>query len=325
MTAQLSTYGIGASEIAAVAGLNPYASPWDVWLRKTGQAPDVEQNEPMEWGNRLEPAIRQKYVDQTKEVVEVPSASVFHNVIPWARATPDGVALAPFRGKLATWKHLLQCKNVGTWVERAWKEAPPAYVQLQEQWELFVTNLQRADVAVLIGGNDFRVYSIYRDDALVNDLVSIASDFWERCRSRVAPEIDDSDACRDHFVGRLKKADAIELVADEQNEALFAEWKLLHAQQKAGEKRIKIIRNLVLADLVGAGADRLASTIGTATLRKGRSDPGGSVTNWRLVAELMGARAPDEFRELVAANTTPVAPTEGKPTLYVPNEWSKDS
>lgn len=35
---ELSRHGIGASEIAAIAGLNPYASPWGVWPAKTGQS-----------------------------------------------------------------------------------------------------------------------------------------------------------------------------------------------------------------------------------------------------------------------------------------------
>src|SRR5689334_16414020 len=90
---QLSSLGIGASEISAVVGMNPYASPWSIWLRKTGQAPDVEETEPMEWGNRLEPAIRQKYVDVTGHSVYVPPKSMFSEERPWARATPDGIVV----------------------------------------------------------------------------------------------------------------------------------------------------------------------------------------------------------------------------------------
>ena len=181
MSQNLSKHGIGASEISAIAGLNPYASPWDVWLRKTGQADEQEESAPMEWGNRLEPAIRQAYVDKTHSTVMVPASSLFHYTNQWARATPDGIVVDQKPSASgAVWQALVQCKNVGTWVEKAWREAPPNYVQLQEAWEMYVTDTKRADIAVLIGGNDFRIYTVHRDDKLIADLLDIATEFGGR-------------------------------------------------------------------------------------------------------------------------------------------------
>jgi predicted phage-related endonuclease len=34
--------GIGASEISALFGMNPYQSAWDVWARKTGRLDGVD-------------------------------------------------------------------------------------------------------------------------------------------------------------------------------------------------------------------------------------------------------------------------------------------
>jgi len=319
MTKQtLSHYGIGASEIAAVAGLNPYASPWDVWLRKTGQCPEEEQNAPMEWGHRLEPAIRQKYVDDTKAVVHVPTESLFHPGRPWARATPDGIVLEDAE-RISLWKHLLQCKNVGAWVETAWHEAPPAYVQLQEQWELYVTGLARADVAVLIGGNDFRIYTIHRDDKMIGDLVAIAEEFWHRVENHVEPDIDESDACRRHFEKRLKK-DAVELVADTEIESLVSTWRSLHLQAKDIDKKVDTIRNEVRRALAEAGASRLVSASGVAKLQ---ARGGKATTDWKLVAQLVAAAVPrEQYEEIVRANTTT---TDESLTLVAPREWAKES
>lgn len=323
---QLSRRGIGASEIAAIAGLNPFESPWDVWLRKTGQAPEKDSTSPMEWGNRLEPAIRQKYVDDTGSMIWVPPESMFHGELDWARATPDGIVLSSGVAKPERWQHLLQCKNVGTWVEKSWTEAPPAYVQLQEQWELFVTGLQRADVAALIGGNEFRVYTVHRDQKLIDDLVDIAAAFWRLVETKTSPPIDDSDACRDHFTKRIKATEAAELVADDRNEKLLAEWRELHAGAKASEKRIKTIKNMVLADLAAAGASRLVSlSNGAARLQKGRSGATSTSTDWKLVAELLGSLQSERFAALVAENTKTITTKDGAPVLYPPREWGKDS
>lgn len=324
----LSRYGIGASEIASIAGLNPYASPWDVWLRKTGQTPELEQSEPMEWGHRLEPAIRQKYVDDTGSVVHVPGESLFSKAHPWARATPDGVVLDKAdplgqRGR-HSWRHLVQCKNVGTWVERNWKDAPPAYVQLQEQWEMYVTGLSRADVAVLIGGNEFRIYTIHRDDKAIEDLVTIAEDFWRKVEKRIPPAVDDSDACREHFEKKLRK-DAPELIADAETEQLFAEWHKLVVEAKRNKKRTETIRNLIRKQMAEADVGCIRSTLGPATLSV--SDPPAPVseTNWKLVAEMMGICDPDRYAELVAANTTTTTPSPKAPILYAPRNWAKES
>ena len=36
--------GIGSSEVATIVGLNPYETPYQLWLRKTGQIPAKEEN-----------------------------------------------------------------------------------------------------------------------------------------------------------------------------------------------------------------------------------------------------------------------------------------
>lgn len=315
MKQTLSHFGIGASEIAAVAGLNPFASPWDVYLVKTGQAAAFEGNEFTEWGHRLEPAIRQKYADETGAAIYVPTESMFHPSVAWARATPDGIVILD-----GDYERLVQCKNVGEWPGKAWAEAPPAHVQLQEQWELYVTSLDRADVAALIGGNEFRIYTVHRDDKMIADLVTIAEEFWRRVETRTPPPIDESEACKRHFEGRLKKS-ATELAADAELEAHITEWRRLHAESKRIEKQIDRLKNAVRAAMADAQADRIRSSIGAPYLQQ---RAGGTTTNWRLIAELLGSTKcnPDEFKALVAANS------EQKPaslTLVPPRDWSKET
>lgn len=324
-TQSLNNHGIGASEIAAIAGLNPYASPWDIWLVKTGQKEPFEGNSFTEWGHRLEPAIRQAYADQTKATVMVPKESLFHRNQQWARATPDGIVIdqKPVSPG-AVWLGLVQCKNVGGWVEKSWREAPPSYVQLQEQWEMYVTDVSRADVAVLIGGNDFRIYTVHRDDSLIADLVTIAAEFWQRVQTRTPPEIDGSDACTAHFEQRLARKDAVEIVADADLEQLMSEWHDLHIRIRTDGKRVDVLRNRLLAELASAQADRIRSERGTAKLsRRGGSTK--TETNWRLIAEMLGSTkcSPDEWQTLVAANTET---REAKETtvLSAPREWGKE-
>jgi putative phage-type endonuclease len=82
---------IGSSEIAAVLGLDPHRTPYDVWLTKTGQQPEFVGNEATKRGNILEPAVAE-WFEQTypeyKTAVVVPSAIYRHGR---CSATPDRV------------------------------------------------------------------------------------------------------------------------------------------------------------------------------------------------------------------------------------------
>ena len=63
--------GIGGSDVATILGLNPYKSVFTLWLEKTGQIePPVLNNEYIEWGNILEPVIREKFAKETGFEVE---------------------------------------------------------------------------------------------------------------------------------------------------------------------------------------------------------------------------------------------------------------
>lgn len=318
----LSRHGIGASEIAAVAGLNPYASPWDVWQSKLGLAPPVtdDDSEAIEWGHRNEPAIRQKYADLTGAMLYVPTESLFHPEHTWARATPDAIVVTSGVAKRDRWDRLMQAKNVGYWPGRDWRGGPPAYVQLQEQWELLVSDLARADVAALIGGSTFEVYTIHRDDKMIADLLTIGEEFWRRVTERREPPIDASEACRRHFESRIKIADAVELVADVELEATMADWHALHLEAKRVERKLETARNLVRRSLAEAGAGAVTSSHGVAKMR---ASGGGERTDWKLVAELLGSTkcTPEEFAQLVAANTSAAAPSLA---LYPPTQWAKE-
>jgi hypothetical protein len=157
---------------------------------------------------------------------------------------------------------------------------------------------------------------------MIDDLVAIGSAFWRRVESRTPPPIDESPACKEHFERRLRKAAPVELVANDEVDEMFSTWRHLNSEAKRIEKRVEEIRNHVRAHLADAQASRLVTHFGTASLIKSEPKPK-TDTNWRLVAELLGSKSPDEFKELVAANTKTTV-TDEKVTLYAPREWQKD-
>lgn len=168
--------GLGASEIAAVLGLSTFRAPIDVFLEKRGRADDQPDTMYTLWGRLHEATIAKQYAVEFG--VTLSEAETYALVdAPWARATPDRFVLAP-NGD--TW--LLECKttdkrNAHLWGESGTDELPMAYLT-QAMWQMLVTGFRRCDIAVLIGGNDFRHYMIHFDEDLAQTMFDRARDFW---------------------------------------------------------------------------------------------------------------------------------------------------
>ena len=59
--------GIGGSDAAAVMGLNPWKSPLDVYLDKTGQLMESPDNPALYWGRVLEEVVAREYSLRTRK------------------------------------------------------------------------------------------------------------------------------------------------------------------------------------------------------------------------------------------------------------------
>ena len=167
--------GIGGSDIAAILGENPWRSPIDVWLEKTGRVEDQDPTERMVWGTRAEDMIAGGYAADYVKVVRRVNAILCHKDHPHHRANLDRLIIDPTRGN-----GVLEVKNVGAWGEKAWADdnVPPHYM-LQLQWYLHVTGLSWGVFAALIGGNKLIVRETQYDPELAAIMVQAAADFWQ--------------------------------------------------------------------------------------------------------------------------------------------------
>jgi predicted phage-related endonuclease len=88
---------------------------------------------------------------------------------------------------------LLECKTSSAFSKNDWGEpgtdqVPPLYL-VQCAWYMAITECQSADLAVLIGNSDFRVYTIDRDLELEELILSHALHFWgEHVIEQTPPE-----------------------------------------------------------------------------------------------------------------------------------------
>ena len=81
--------GLGGTDAAAVLGLNPYASRFDVWLEKTGEWPsDFTENKFTHWGKLQEDVIAKHFAAEHK-VRLIKSGVRQHPTRPWMFGSVD--------------------------------------------------------------------------------------------------------------------------------------------------------------------------------------------------------------------------------------------
>ncbi|KJS09973.1 MAG: hypothetical protein VR73_00475 [Gammaproteobacteria bacterium BRH_c0] len=188
--------GIGASDSAAAVGLNPYQSPLELWLVKTGRDANLpvddpnDESSPMYWGTILEPIVAAHYTKRTGRKVRRVNSVLRH-------PDPDKawmIANLDYSITGDSQVQLLECKTAGEYGARLWREGVPEYIQCQVQHQLAVTGKAAADVCVLICGQEIQIHRIERDEALIANLIALERRFWNYVISDTPPPADGSDS-----------------------------------------------------------------------------------------------------------------------------------
>ena len=175
--------GIGASDLGAILGLDPYRTPARVWHEKV----HGDQQEPtpaMWWGTLLEPIILERYSQRMRAPAFKPHPNCFRRD-GWKLCHPDA-----FADLLDGSVRDVQIKTVASgdgWGEPG-SDLIPDHIHLQILWEMHVLRAQAGieideigHVVPLIGPptrDDLRIYEVRYDEELVGRAEEICARFW---------------------------------------------------------------------------------------------------------------------------------------------------
>lgn len=174
--------GIGGSEAAASLGLSERTTALHVYLSKRGELAPSEDNAATLWGRLLEPVVRQHYAERTGRVVTQPREMLRHPKYSFVIGHPDGLTEGRgYEGKTA--------RTDRGWGEPGTDQIPQDYV-LQVQHYMLLTAIPVFDVAVLIGGQDYRQYEVPADPELQEMILEAEHDLWQRVERGEPPEPD---------------------------------------------------------------------------------------------------------------------------------------
>lgn len=179
--------GIGGSDAATVAGLNPWRSPINVYLDKTTDQPPQEDNERMRVGRDLEDYVAKRFEEAIGARVRRENYLLQHPEHEFMLANLDRVLI----GENA----FLECKTTGSYSKSEWEEGIPLHYELQCLHYMAVCGFDYGYIACLIGNEKFIYHKIERDEETINNLIAIEKDFWERyILGDEVPEPDGSNA-----------------------------------------------------------------------------------------------------------------------------------
>lgn len=172
-----------ASESAAVMGANPWMTPYQLWLAKTGRQ-ETTVTPAMQHGTDLEPLARAAYEEQTGLIMQplVLEAGEYS-------ASLDGLTL---EGNLVL---EIKCPVRGCHSD-LWQQAVagqvPMHYRIQVQHQLMVSGSQTAHLWVFDGAKGVLV-TIERDEALMEAIRSAWDRFQPHLDSDTPPALSEAD------------------------------------------------------------------------------------------------------------------------------------
>lgn len=294
---EIRSTGIGASEIAAVVGLNRYKGPIDIYARKLNLVPDDEAGEPARWGLRLEQVIAEAYAESEgiAPTLLIQPGTLRHPEHPICLATPDRIRCDSRENHHSRWDRNVQIKTASLRVAGRWGEAdddiPEEYL-VQVQYEMAVTGLASTDLPVLIGGNEMRVYRLRADAELQDSLIHQAERFWrDHVEKRVPPPIDGSEHWTSFLKARFPRDERPLLPATDEARELLIQLAAYREALTEAEEQEKQCANQLKA-LIGdaAGIEGVATWRATKPTQK---------TDWEAICRAL----PSVPASLIAEHT----------------------
>jgi predicted phage-related endonuclease len=263
---------VGASEVGAVMGCDPWTTPLQLYRRKKGLDDPRPDNAAMALGRALEGPV----VDLARELIPLRirrNARTFAHVRSPLFATPDA-----FVGR----DRLLEVKVVGLRSPDAFDDDLPCRVKLQAQAQLAVTQRDAVYVAQLVG-TELRLTLVESDPVAQLEILETAERFVD---AHLQPSVPP-----DPLTWEERWADLLE--AELEGEL----WLAGGPAQQQGDRLLEIRRTVkqledeerqlrleLLELLTAAGGAKLLGSGWTATV----ADRAGSV-NWAQVALELGA------------------------------------
>ena len=255
--ANLRAKSLGGSDVGALLGLSKYRTAVEVWMEKTGRSTSHTDSLPLRFGSFAESFVANEYALATglplihhETAMIHPQFSYMHGHID--RFICSSPTLFDDAGHLQA-SRILECKTANPFTSHEWGEVGSDQVPLsflvQCAWYLALTGLEQADLAVLFGNADFRIYEIQRDLELEEMILSRAQSFWDQHVLRDTPPPAQSES---DYKQLFPKAQSKTTEAPKETCELIKKLKSINEQIDSYEQEVSAIKQSIMAQMQDA-------------------------------------------------------------------------
>lgn len=233
---------IGSSDVAAILGVNPYASAYDVWLEKTGRYDprDERQSDAAAAGNRLEPVVL-RWASQEGGLGDITRRGTERRLT----GTPikvhvDGLVKidgSPVEAKTSG----IFGPVIGYWGLPGTDQVPKYYIA-QCTAHVMATKRDVCYLPVLLGGRGYQMFQVDRHQRLIDVIGEWCESFWQ---NHVKADTPPADTVGSEEV--LKKSWRVEGKRTIIDKALGERWRKTRRLRLSLEKREKRLREQMLS------------------------------------------------------------------------------
>jgi putative phage-type endonuclease len=264
---------LGSSDAAAVLGMDPFRSPYDVWADKTGRIEETgrdaaDLNPAIKAGMFLENAILDWFATERNLPIIKNQARVHENGI--MAASLDAIVRDDPTQALEAKSHGLLSGRISEEWGTVETDEVPERVMLQCQHQMAVVpTLQIVWVPALLVQAGLQWYRVERKPELISDLTEAEVTFWNEY---VAKDIPPPDTLPSYETAKKLKRVAEKTIslAGEQD-ALIADWLAAKERLKEAEAKKKSTELALLAALGDAEAAESSHGLLTYLMGKPRA------------------------------------------------------
>lgn len=166
---------IGASEVAAVLGIDPYRTKWDIWADKTGKLEESVTSEAARIGQVFEVGILRLAEEQLGKIT-LNQWRVLQGT--HLSATDDAIVNETGRPVEAKFRGIYRI--VGDEWGEAGTDQVPDDVIAQAQTQLLCTGSDLCHVAVFMTGRGFALFVVPLDKSLGETIIEEVETFWDK-------------------------------------------------------------------------------------------------------------------------------------------------
>lgn len=185
---------IGGSDTAAILGVSPWKSAFQLYQEKTGEYQEEvtpAKQKIFNRGKRWEPIVIEMLVDELEDRGH--DVEIVHRNERYIDPEHSFLAAEIDLELILDGEHVNgEMKTVSPFAAKAWGEEGtdeiPIYYTSQVAHGQMVTGRNKTIVAALIGADDLRVHEVNRDDELIQIIRGKELEFWQRILNREAPE-----------------------------------------------------------------------------------------------------------------------------------------